>query len=321
MGWHQFLIQHYVRPYLPAKFPGQKIRGFIREEKYPTQHNLAGKSRYFSSEDLVYKRNLPELAVKIAEEVGDKVEHRLSLIYSEIIIDEAQDITRKDLDIVKRLLRLSESQVRLYGDCRQSIIQSNRSSTKNKSADKALLLDWYEDLKKENIPIEIEQFDTTYRCNAAIAEFSDWIFENIAEVGAIDFVKTQSDNHKVTGHDGVFLVDYANVDKYIEKFNPKMLRHRSDRDYKKRDKSDSSDVAFMNIGEAKGLTFDRVGILVPNTVTDLLNKRKPLVLETACKLYVGVTRARYSVAIFVKSIESQYPLIMPDEITPYEIWP
>lgn len=54
----------------------------------------------------------------------------------------------------------------------------------------------------------------------------------------------------------------------------------------------------MNLGESKGLTFDRV-LIYPTAamVKWVKNNNYPLKNSARAKLYVGLTRAKYSVAI------------------------
>ena len=75
------------------------------------------------------------------------------------------------------------------------------------------------------------------------------------------------------------------------KYNPVQLR-----DSKKRivDKN----YMVMNFGESKGLSFDRVLIYPTKPFIDwFINNESDLVETSRSKLYVAITRARYSVAI------------------------
>jgi DNA helicase IV len=54
----------------------------------------------------------------------------------------------------------------------------------------------------------------------------------------------------------------------------------------------------MNFGESKGLSFDRVLIYPTKPFIDwFINNESDLVETSRSKLYVAITRARYSVAI------------------------
>lgn len=289
MGWYSFLINHYIRPYLPNVFPHVHLTGFIFDrEHHPKNHfKLGGTKRYFSDSGSVYKETLAELSVKVAEAAGGSVEHRLSRIYDEIIIDEVQDISRKSLDIIERILKTENLHLVAVGDVRQSLLDSDLMSTKNRKADRLGLMRWYRSQEKAD-RLNIKELCVTKRSNQEIAAFSDRIFPE--ELG---FAKTCSDNHTVTGHDGVFLIHENDLDVYLEKYRPVPLRDsaRSGKHLQK--------LEFRNIGKVKGLSFERVIIFPTKPMLELIADGKALKDKSACTFYVGVTRARASVAIII----------------------
>lgn len=289
MGWYSFLINHYVRPYLPNVFPHIHPTGFIFDrEHHPKLHfKLSGTRRYFSANSSIYKETLAELSVKVADAAKGDVERRLSRIYDEIIIDEVQDISRKSLDIVERLLRCESPRLVVVGDVRQSLLDSDLMSTKNRDADRLGLMNWYRGQEKAN-RLVIKELCVTKRSNQRISDFSDRIFPE--ELG---FAKTTSDNQTSTGHDGVFLVHEDDLDEYLHRYHPVPLRD-SVRSGKHLEKLD-----FRNIGKTKALTFERVIIFPTKPMLDLIANGKPMADKSACSFYVGVTRARSSVAIII----------------------
>jgi hypothetical protein len=62
---------------------------------------------------------------------------------------------------------------------------------------------------------------------------------------------TQSGNHEITGHDGVFSLLPEDVDHYLATYQPMQLRHNASSVV-------NENYSVMNFGKAKGLTFDRV---------------------------------------------------------------
>jgi DNA helicase-2/ATP-dependent DNA helicase PcrA len=103
----------------------------------------------------------------------------------------------------------------------------------------------------------------------------------------------------VTGHDGAFLVSAKSVPAYVEHYRPQVLR--LDR------RTQCNDYAAMNFGESKGMTFDRV-LVFPHAKGRqwLVSGNYDHVKDSAAKMYVGVTRARHSVA-FVCDEPSRVP--------------
>lgn len=290
LGWYAFLIRHYVQPFLPYLFEGVRPTGFIYDrDRHPRNHyRLAGAKRYFSSDGSIYRESLPELAIKISDAAQGQVEHRLSRIYDEIIIDEAQDISRKSLDVIARLLDCVCPGLMMVGDVRQSLLDSDQMSGKNKKADRLGLMKWYREHERAG-RLTIEEINTTKRSNQHIASFSDAIFPEV-----LDFAATESANKKPTGHDGVFLIHESHLNQYIEMYGPKPLRYSS------ASGKSLDHVGFTNIGQVKGLTFDRVLLYPTQAMLELVVTGKAMAEKSACSFYVAVTRARASVAIIVE---------------------
>jgi len=121
----------------------------------------------------------------------------------------------------------------------------------------------------------------THRCNQHIADIADGFFPQEP--------KTRSLNEKVTGHDGVFVASSADVAAYVEKYHPQVLRLDV--------KTDCHGYPAMNFGESKGLTFERMLIFPHKLGRKWLSTGELTHVEkSAEKMYVGVSRARYSVA-------------------------
>ena len=290
-GWYAFLLNQIVRPYLELLFPGRRIAGFLFDcsaardmIRYKKKSDPA---RYFSSTGMVYKDSLEDLAVQVMQCANGLVERRLSLIYDEIIIDEVQDISRSGLDVIAKLIQQDSFGCFFVGDGRQSLLDSNLSSNKNKQADRQNLLAWYRNLSMTN-QLNIEERTETFRFNQAIADFSDTIFPE-----SFGFSPTQSRMLDRSGHDGVFLVAAEDLDEYIERYNPVILRG-SKSSWKNRAELDP-----INFGVSKGRTYERVAILATGAIKQFCLSGEALKDKSACSFYVGVTRAMYSVAIVV----------------------
>lgn len=293
-GWFAFLINHIVRPYLPLLFPEQRVTGFIfRIDDTDVKNSLRYKKktdprRFFNEAGMIYKDNLEDLAIEIFNKARGLVENRLRLIYDEILIDEAQDVSRSGLEIIARLLRQSSVRCILVGDSRQSLIDSSLSSRKNKSADRQNLMEWYREYENSG-QLKIDEKVETYRFNQTIADFSDSIFPK-----RFGFSPTVSKVHKQSSHDGVFLVAKEDLDQYIAAFSPTVLRN-SRSSWKELDMLNP-----INFGISKGRTYQRVMILATDPIQEFCLEGKELKDKSACALYVAVTRAQYSVAIAFK---------------------
>ena len=77
---------------------------------------------------------------------------------------------------------------------------------------------------------------------------------------------------------------------YIKEYNPIILRDTK--------RTETLGYPAINFGSSKGLTFDRVLIFPNGPIQKFLKdgKEENLAPITKAKFYVGITRARYSVA-------------------------
>lgn len=139
-------------------------------------------------------------------------------IYDEILIDEVQDLSAYDWDILDCRL---ESQIDMWmvGDVRQAVLATNSRSRKNKAYAYADAVNWFRERQKKG-RLTITESTVTWRCHQSIASFSDTIFDS-----SWAFPYTESKNELVTGHDGVFLLRTQRVPDYVATYTPKCLRH------------------------------------------------------------------------------------------------
>lgn len=307
IGWYAFLTNHIVRPYLPLLFPEQRVTGFIFDpgnaRKSLQYKKKTDPRRYFSETGMIYKDNLEELATGLIDKADGLVENRLRLIYDEILIDEAQDVSRSGLDVIARLLQQDSVRCLFVGDSRQSLLDSSLFSRKNQKADRQNLMEWYREFVKSG-RLTIDEKVETYRFNQAIADFSDTIFPK-----RFGFSSTVSRMNDETSHDGVFLLAKEDLGHYVAEFNPTVLRHSSS---SWRDQTALNPITF---GNSKGRTYQRVIILATGPIQDFCLKGKELKDKSACAFYVAVTRAQYSVAIVInqsqKNLIASAPLVLP----------
>lgn len=284
MGWYAFLLRHCVRPYLPLRFSGQRLRGLNFEGdagRYAT-----GVSRFFDGEGRAYRVHLSKLAYEVSKKSGGTVVDRIAHIYDEIYIDEVQDLTGCDLHIVEQLMKASELDVYMVGDVRQSVFDTNPQDPNLKQYRGVHMLDWFELHRKAGL-LDVQHNVVTWRANQMIATFSDTLFP-----APITFEATVSNQVETTGHDGVFAITEADVRAYLATFGPQPLRGSIAT-------ARAVDLPFKNFGKVKGLTFDRVLIFPTSKVTKFLTRGTDLAPKTACGLYVAVTRAKHSVAFAV----------------------
>jgi superfamily I DNA/RNA helicase len=315
--WFSFLLKHGVRPFQGTLFD-KKIKGFLlvnsrsglrgykkpcpdckksgvvkpcrkcHEPYYWGENDF--EKYYFSTTLKIYSDKLSLFVYRCNEKTNGLVIKRMSNIFTHIFVDEVQDLAGYDLNILKLLFK-SDSNVLLVGDPRQGTYSTNTSS-KNKKYRKSNIVSFFEDKSFEDKKIALDKDDKTlsvnYRSNKDICILSNKIFKY--------FPQTSSGNCKTTGHDGVFFVKKTDIDIYLEKYSPVQLRDSS------RTKNVNENYNVMNFGESKGLSFDRVLIYPTKPFLAWLEDNNNELAETSrAKLYVAITRARYSIGIVVEN--------------------
>lgn len=283
MGWFTFLLRDFARPFLPVQFAGCRVRGFNFEGR---PHRMAkGPRRFLDSNDCAYSCELGRLAHELVQMSGGALLRRLECIYDEILLDEVQDLSSHDWEIIDVLLR-SALDVHMVGDIRQAVLSTNPRSLKNKKYAYASALRWFRERETRG-ELQISEKNTTWRCHPKIAAFSDSVFDS-----SWSFPQTQSLNRTVTDHDGVFLIRSKHVAEYVTKFGPRCLRDSAN-------SGKAFDLNYVNFRLAKGMTCQRVLIVPTAGIKSFIQSGTHLDPVPASKFYVAVTRAEQSVAIVI----------------------
>ncbi|MGA2916006.1 MAG: UvrD-helicase domain-containing protein [Sedimentisphaerales bacterium] len=283
-SWFSCLLQEGVRPYQNYKTERKRIRSIyyfkkedaelIKKLRYIKEEN---DSHYLTKNNYLYEDKVSQFFYKCNELSKGLVLKRLGKIYDYLFIDEAQDLEGWDYDLIGNLFDSSLSIV-LVGDPRQKILKTHRH-LKNKGFD--TVFDWLDKKKKNNYICEIN--NASFRCNQCICDFADKLFPHLP--------KTVSKNLSITGHDGIFYILDNEIDIYMKTHHPVILRYNK--------KADTLDFSGINIGIAKGRTYDRVLIFPTNPMLEYLKTKDISKAGDKFKLYVAITRARYSVAFVV----------------------
>ena len=287
--WYEFLLRDCIKPF--QAYMTSEI-GKIRSVNFPViRQRTPWLSRvpkrnfdkyYLDANNDVYHDVASELGCLIDSKSGGKIVSRLSQCFDSIFIDELQDLSGYDLDLIECFIA-GGIHVQLVGDPRQAIYSTN-TSPRNRQYRRNNIISWTEKLNKAGI-IEIEELNTSYRNNQDICDYANQLFPNFpATVAAHDI----ADPHR-----GVHLVDPSHLVKYREVFAPQELR------WSKASKNVGPNT--LNFGEVKGTEFDRVLIHATKPMTDYISKQTELKPEPLAKFYVAVTRARHSVAIVPSS--------------------
>jgi DNA helicase II / ATP-dependent DNA helicase PcrA len=303
-GWFSFLISHFVRPYLPFAYAGQRIRGFdFKSEPQQKVPNEAW-TRYFNRSSEARRVHLAQLAHRVAEAADGAPLRRLERIYDAIYIDEVQDLCGWDLEVLK-LLMTSTIPLHMVGDVRQAILVTNNRESKNKQYKFMKVWDWFNAQERAR-RLTISQECETRRCRPEITELADSLF-----APSMGFHSTVSRNVSTTDHDGIFLVKPSDVEAYMQAYEPLLLRRMATSG------RELNHLHPMNIGLAKGLQRKHVLVHPTNDIKRLLLKGSRLEEQAAAYLYVAVTRAEQSVAFIVDEPgDCRYTRWSPPDVAP-----
>ncbi|MDO8660034.1 MAG: UvrD-helicase domain-containing protein [Candidatus Parcubacteria bacterium] len=279
--WFSFLLQHGARPFQGCKF-SDDINGLILINGMSAKGvaETDTQNHYFTKNKKIYSDKLSKFVVRCNEQSNGSVIDRLSRIYTDIFIDEVQDLAGYDLDFLKLIFNCKVN-VLLVGDPRQGTYSTNNSS-KHKKFKKAKIVNFFED---DSITIEKDDssLTTNYRSCSPICNLSNNLYP--------DLKKTTSGNANNTGHDGVFFINTQDIKNYLSEYKPIQLRWDSrtaiDDNYR-----------VLTFGLSKGQEFERVIIYpTPQFISWIEDNTSELAPTSRSKFYVAITRASQSVGI------------------------
>ena len=292
--WFSFLIKHGIKPYQSVMFECD-INGICMiNTKSGVRYVKGGKKIYFTDKDKenffdkndkIYSDKIAKLAFLVNKKSNGAIINRLIKIFDNIYIDEIQDMAGYDLEFIKLFLQ-SNINICMVGDIRQTVY-STHLEKKNSQYKYSNLLNYFKK-KCKNINIEIDDstLNVSYRNCKEICYFANKLYEEYTEVVSL--------NNDEVEHKGVFYVKQEDIERYISQYKPIQLIYDRKTNVNKH-------YTTYNFGLSKGLTFDRV-LIYPTK--DILKWFKTFDIklneQTKAKLYVAITRAKYSVAIVDK---------------------
>lgn len=291
--WYSFLLQHGVRPF-QGILTEEKIKGMVlvnsksglkyQGKKFPVYYKEDTEfyKFYFTDDMKMYSDKIAKFVCRCNKETDGSVINRISRIFSKVYIDEIQDMAGYDLELIKLLMK-SKSDILMVGDPRQVTYHTHNEAKYKKYNGGDIESFIKQECKKVQCDINMMTLKASYRNNQAICKYSSLLYP--------EYEATTSNQKTVTGHDGIFLVRKKDVTEYLQQYNAVQLRD-------KRTVVVNNDYTAINMGESKGLTFERV-LIYPtgpmlNWIKDNSKELKP---KSRSQLYVAITRAKYSVGI------------------------
>lgn len=311
--WFSFLIQHGVKPYQGSMYQGV-IKGmlfvnnasgiqFINKTGIPIPYTEEKNFEkvYFTPNKKIYSDKLAKFVIRCNQESDGAVFLRLGKIFSNIFIDEVQDLAGNDLEILKKLFGTKISTT-LVGDPRQ-VTYLTHSEKLNTNYKNGRIKDFITEKCKGLCIVDEVTLKNSHRNHKYICDFSSRLYPNLPVSFPCDCNKCR--NSLIT-HTGIFLVRNSDIPIYQKRFNPTVLRYSMAREPE------------WNFGKSKGLGFNNVLIfptqgfltyLKDGELTKIKKKKGKTTVEDAfdiAKFYVAITRARYSVAIACDYDNDQY---------------
>lgn len=282
--WFQFLLSDWIKPYQSSFFKEInliKSIDFTKAYGFINKSPLLSTKRYITKGNNILSNETSRLALLINEKSFGAVINRLAIIYKNIYIDEVQDLSGDDLNILEVLF---ESTINIYcvGDPKQSTYKTYNTN-KYKSKTGKNIFQYFESLRKDSI-VKITLENKSRRCNSDICKLANWIYP---DKPMIESLEDKEDFHK-----GVFIVSKKDINEYYYNFKPTPLR------YDKKTNCEFNNV--INYGASKGSTFERVLIYPNKPLIDFIKNKKAL--KSPEKYYVAVTRAKHSVCIVLDEV-------------------
>ncbi|OPY76114.1 MAG: UvrD/REP helicase [Syntrophorhabdus sp. PtaU1.Bin058] len=305
-GWFSFLLEDMVRPYQRCIVP-ERISGIILNSKNPhlcTSRNgkrfnisgcaekICGKCNplhYVTKEDnRAHTYYLAKLAANIHAQTGGKPARRLAEIYDAVFIDEMQDLVGWDFAVIRAIVDTGICDLDCVGDFRQAVYETSETAKKPQTSTEKLT-------EFRDMGFEIDNLSISWRCIQSICDLADRLH---AKDGLYEPTRSNvtSVPLEYADHHGVFAVHASHIEDYIKAYNPMILRWD-----RRTQKQLCEGRTAYNFGESKGMSFERV-LIIPTdrhvrflsgstTAFDDVNTD-----DSRNKLYVGITRAWYSVA-------------------------
>lgn len=287
--WYSFLLHDCLRPFqcLRSSSLHSLNIGFSKVQDGQSSPFSAENAfeHYFTSDYRIYSDKLSKAIIKLNQYKGDIIFNRLSRIYGYIFVDEVQDLSGYDLDIITEFLRNIDN-VLLVGDPRQCTYSTN-NSPKYKQFRNGKIKDFYDKYWVHVCALDEQTLMKSHRNEQIICELSSSLYPSFSPTTSCDCC-IDSDQHL-----GVFIVPQSKKIKYLNTYAPTQLRWSSSTKVELQYK-------FMNMGLAKGITLDRVLLYPTKEMGEwLLNNNHQLAHTTRAKFYVGLTRSKLSLGILI----------------------
>lgn len=323
IGWYSFLLDYWIKPFkgsvIDELYNNHILLSFVEGKSgivkqnghsYYTYKNNDLKKKFFTDQYGIYSDKISEFAYLCFNKNNENLLIRLSNIFHSVYIDEVQDLSAWDYDIIKILLRNTKSTTyTLCGDPRQCTYTTSNSSkwSSYKGRLDIFLEQKVNTSKKTYVIIDKTTLNMSHRSISQICQFASKIMPEypIIQTCTCDECLIRRNTYKKTT--GIFFIQRQDVDKFIAEFSPMILRWDSRTDVQR-----NNTCQLYTYGEAKGLESDSCLIYPTQTILkDYFMNNNELSSLTKCKLYVAVTRSRYITAFVIDDNTKNYAIKLP----------
>lgn len=280
MTWFSFLLRECTRPYQRSVYSDRRVKTihFPKGRSAPYVAHKDTRKFYFRNGEEIYSDKISRFIIDCESESEGLVTKRLADIYDEVFIDEFQDLSGWDFDLLEVFLK-ARIRMLMVGDPRQCTYTTNNSA-KNSQCCGMGIVEKGREWEASNLCV-MENSSRSYRCNQLICDFADMLWPNMGQ--------TMSHNQVTTEHDGVFTVSKDAVHEYVETYSPMVLRYNR--------LANTYGYHALNFGAAKGLEFNRVLIIPHGPIKKYLQTTNVKDVSKSLEaFYVAITRAKHSVA-------------------------
>lgn len=318
-GLFSFYLDDMVRPYQNKIFPDRITTIFFTESnphlRLGSNYSIPGRGEELENKainplhyltpckTMVYSGLLAKLATRISKKTKNAPANRLKEIYQKVFFDEVQDLIGWDYEVISYLNKVMTNSICCVGDFRQTIYSTTFGHKKP-------------DIPQDKINYFVNKLKfvkhtmpTNRRCIQEICDLSDTTHLGMYEKTVSEVTDIP---REFAHHYGIFIVRRSQLSDYLAAFRPQVLRWSSNTG----SKYIPANLSCYTFGSSKGLGFDRVLIILSDKHlkfisgdTTVFNQDKTDTSRN--KLYVAITRARYSLAFLVEDglvKELPYPM-------------
>lgn len=185
MTWFAFLLRECARPYQRSKYAERRIESLLFVNQQSARYVSESETRrhYFANDELIYSDKIAKFVVECEKKSSRRVTARLGQMYTDVFIDEFQDLAGWDLEVIQLLLQ-SGVRVTLVGDPRQHIYSTNPSQ-KNKQYLGIGVVKLLEQWKRAGL-CSVERMNDTHRCQGAICDFTNALWPGMDAILIVD---------------------------------------------------------------------------------------------------------------------------------------